>query len=380
MNQTALDPEGVTRDGARTEPSDRLGQSPWALSVQIVVVGSALMPVVGALVRWIAFRFDDRLYSALAVAAPVPELAFAGFVAVLPALVLTAALVALVRVTGSRELRRRSRVRAALRSFDERLDEAKARHEQQKMKDVGGRFRAIETRVDALPADTEPDEELAAEMRALAEELPDVATETRAVDALLDKLEADGQVIDRLLGVRTRPERRWRDWRWYRSLLTGFASVAVLVLQLVFTIDLVAVLPTIAGSMVALVYLMWAELGRPARRTLAPAFWALLIILGCSALASGLSGAVSNRAMFIPASSGAVSSGWYSIVGQTDPYVYLLPCEGSAPLVAMRTDDLPTYSFAATPGGATPDVTVWSLVRDGVKPTFGYVSRSCPHH
>jgi hypothetical protein len=377
MTQTEDDPKGGTSDGARTEPSDRPGQSPWALSVQIVLVGSALLPVVGALVRWIAFGFDDRLYGALAVAAPVPELAFAGFVAVLPALVLTAALVALVRVTGSRELRRRTRVRAAVRSFDESLDEARTR--QQKMKVVNGRLGATITRVDALPADTEPDERLAAELRALAEELPDIATEITALSALFDKLDADAQVIDRLAGVRTRPERRWRDWRWYRSLLTGFASVAVLVFQLVFTTDLVAVLPTIAGSTVALVYLMWAELARPARRTLAPAFWALLIILGCSALASGLSGAVSNRAMFIPASSGAVSSGWYSIVGLADPYVYLLPCERSAPLVAMRTEDLPTYAFAATRGGATPGVTVWSLLRGGVKPTFGYVSRSCPH-
>lgn len=358
------DKSGSTSHNVSEAPPGEYGRVaafPWAIAAQVVAISSLLLPVVGAVVRYVAFGFDSRIDRALSVASPVPELAYLGFWTALPALVFGGLGILLFRTLGP-DIRAMNRISADLAEVRARTDEVRRRAEALAEDDSG------------KPED--PDQRRAwHELSVSMERIGDS-------QQLIDEALAAGP-SSRLLALTIRliPPRLNvllvhapifnRPWA-----PIGAALIASLPLS-VFVLD-VSTLPLVVGLAVAS-YIFAKQSFEGPSLSLGVVLWPLLLLLAASAITSGLSNSQ------IPSSAISISltdeqstdMNWYSRIAQADGITYFLPCDAAHPVIGVRSDRIASLSYAAHIPAQQPDASLWSVLAGGQDASLGYRAR-CP--
>ena len=165
---------------------------PWAVAAQVLALTSLLLPFVGVVVRWISFRSDDRIDVGLSVVSPVPELAYVGFWAVLPAILIGAVFILLFRLLGP-DIQ-------TLRSIEgwraER--EATVAHVTRRLNDLRDRSRRLAMRSDAVD-EAAGDEVVLQELSAIRAEHAEVDRELDDLAQLVDGMQATDHSVGEAL-------------------------------------------------------------------------------------------------------------------------------------------------------------------------------------
>ena len=357
---------------------------PWAVTAQVIALASLLLPIVGVVIRWISFWSDDRIDAGLSVASPVPELAYVGFWGVLPALVIGAYLILVFRLLGPDM--------QTLRSIDAGRAEQRAKlaHLERRLSDLGDRNRRAAVRFDAVDTATGGEAALH-ELSAIRDEYAEVARENDDVNEVLDGIKATSRSFDetlaagpssRVLRISGRLFPRaliallsrlphhdgiWMGW------LVGFIPAVLIGIF----VDDVSDLPALVGVIIAS-YIFTRQTFFGPRFTIGVAFWPLVLLMGTSALSSGLSGRVPSDAVSVSLVGQQSSTPtWSARIAEADGITYFLPCQASLPVIGVRTDDIRLLTYPAPIPSARPDVTLWSVIVSGGHPTFGYHGR-CP--
>lgn len=366
----------------------------WDLAGKAVALFAVLLPVIGAGVRWVSFQFDPSVPSEIAFARPVAALAADGFTTLLFAAPLSVLTWLVYRqsvpwrlaLTELAQQRRAARGRTASKT-----DELKA---------MSGRWEERTHRIDALRtrgeevlqrtnalADMEPTEaakareeiiqetqklqaDLAAETAEVAElgrTAENLESEAEAAIKELEEIRKSSDSLPKLLPMPLRLLHRL-DRRW-RLLILILGSVAIVVLG--------PGIPLIWP--LALVYwFVYAWFDRIIDRTRGLRFVAalppLLVLALGSAVTFGLLPRTPPTAAYV-FDGASVESGLYGVLGETEHFLYLTPCESRGPVVAVPIQTVRSVEYGdRRPNPAPPSLL--DIVQRGVPIRFG-LDRSC---
>jgi hypothetical protein len=351
--------------------------TPWDVLAQAAAVFAILLPVVGVGVRAVAFRLSGTVPWWVAVERPPIDLAFTGFVATIPALV-----VGLLAYPVARELGPRWA----------RLDRVRAEHRRvhslahQLRLDADALKATYESRLDALRADMESQSARELEEVRIAIEAVLASTENEFKsdsDALMRRmgeLEQDAERIERLDRALMPGIPGWAkavvpSWtsripRGLSRVLLGIEFLGVLCYLLAFAWfpgDWLVFLGTSVG-MAWIFRLAYAK----DRLTFAGVLPPLVLVLAMSAVGSGIqTSGVDGAATTFEA--GGPASGLYVEVGRADAVAYLVACP-SRQLLAVRADLIRLEEIPRPTTDSNPSLL--EVLRGGVL-RFGY-EINCP--
>ena len=381
---TASGSTGVGSSASPEATPEPASEFPWAVAAQAVALVSLLLPFVGVVVRWISFRTDHRIDRGLSVASPVPELAYVGFWAVLPALLIGAVLILVFRLFGP-DIQ-------TLRSIDAlRVQrESKLADVNRRLVDVSARNQQLADRSDAIDA-AAGEEATLQELSEIGDEHAKLSRELVELSELVDDIKATDHSLDKAFGgfpssrvlrigsrLYARPLAKLLDRlphhdQIWMPVLVGFTP---LILLAVF-VDDVSQLPALVGAGVASFIFTEQTFSSP-RLTIGVAVWPLALLLVTSALSSGLSGRIPSDALSVSLAGQQLGAPtWSARIAESNGITYFLPCQPSLPVIGVRTDDIKSLTYPTPIPEARPDVTLWSVIANGGHATFGYQGR-CP--
>jgi hypothetical protein len=358
--------EPVSNGGVQQKATGSRTSFPWSTATETAAIAALLLPVTGALVRWIAFRFDERIPTNMAVAASVPDLALLGALAAVPGLLYTAALVAAYYLWERSSVR----ARAIHRRFDELDDRAVSIR--QRNAELKQRLTALKVEIGKVDHASEHDpvpEDIAGTMRSIDRDADELNAQLSILEAEMAKAHAEAA---QLVGS-----------RFSQALvrIPRVVLVAFTVFSVVFTVFIaVAAVPmTVSVPMSFVALIATAMLVRPIPRgssqpSLVRAAAAAAVLTIGTATVFAISGNLGLRAVYFDASStssAAIAPGWYGIVGESDPFLYLLPCAPGQPVSAVLTDSIQGFEYAPRRAAVDLNPSALDMVIRGRVPRLG---------